>query len=146
MTTIAYANGILASDSRSTCGDTIFDDNVNKLERVKDGWVGCCGINADIDKLVEHLIVPKDEAIVGLLNAHGILMQDNGKSYAISCSEGAYYKTLITSNCWAVGSGAPYALASMRGGASAIDAVKMAIKCDINSGGKVKSVKRGQKK
>lgn len=146
MTTVALKDGILASDSRSTVGGVIFDDNIRKLYRVKDGWVGCSGANADIEKLVDHLITPKDESMLGELIAYGILMQDDGKSYLLGTNDGCYYRTLIPSNCWAIGSGADFAIASMRGGSSATDAVKMAIQCDIHSGGIVQSVKRGQKK
>ena len=146
MTTIAQKDGVMAADSRSTCGDVIFDDNVKKLIRVKDGWVGCAGVNSDIEKLVEHLTTPKDEATLVKLEVVGILMQDDGKDYLLSTSEGCYYKTLITSGCWAIGSGAPYALSQMRSGASAVTSVQVAIECDIYSGGKVQSIKRGQKK
>jgi ATP-dependent protease HslVU (ClpYQ) peptidase subunit len=40
----------------------------------------------------------------------------------------------------AIGSGAPFALAAMEGGASAVKAVKVAIKIDVWSGGRIRSL------
>lgn len=146
MTTICYKENVLASDSLTTCGDIVFDNDVKKLVRVKIGWIGCCGETDAAEKLAMYLNGQGDESTTHNINVKAILMQDNGDTYYIASRGDTLHRSRVTSDCWAIGSGYEIALGAMSSGLSAIEAVKVAIERDIYSGGKIQSVKRGQKK
>ncbi|MNJ79145.1 hypothetical protein D3C77_770710 [compost metagenome] len=56
---------------------------------------------------------------------------------------GIWRQELDPANPDAIGSGAPYALAAMDMGASAEDAVRAAMKRDIYTGGKIRTLRIG---
>jgi ATP-dependent protease HslVU (ClpYQ) peptidase subunit len=137
MTTLAYRDGALATDSRVTAGDMIVSDRRKKVHRLRDGsivaWSGSVQqaellLRAMRKKGVQS---PKLTEIAALhLRADGSLWEYEGEAWVKQ--DPGYYAT---------GSGSPYAFAAMDAGASAKDAVRIAIKRDANSGGKVQSLK-----
>lgn len=140
MTTIAYRDGELATDSRITAGDMIVSDKRTKVHRLRDGslmaWAGSV---QDAELLLQAMRRtakpaekhPKLEDISALhLRTDGTLWEYEGEAWVKQ--DLGYYAT---------GSGSPYAFAAMDAGASAKDAVRIAIKRDANSGGRVQSLK-----
>jgi ATP-dependent protease HslVU (ClpYQ) peptidase subunit len=137
MTTLAYRDGELATDSRVTAGDMIVSDRRRKVHRLRDGsvvaWSGSVQqaellLQAMRKKGMKH---PKLDEISALhLKTDGTLWEYEGEAWVKQ--DPGYYAT---------GSGSPYAFAAMDAGASAKDAVRIAIKRDANSGGKVQSLK-----
>lgn len=138
MTTIACKSGELATDSRITHGDMIVSDRRTKVHRLRDGsLVAWAGSVQDAELLLRAMRKtsrdphPKLEAISALhLRLDGSLYEYEGEAWVKQ--DPGYYAT---------GSGAPYALAAMDAGASAREAVRIAIKRDVNSGGRVQSLK-----
>jgi ATP-dependent protease HslVU (ClpYQ) peptidase subunit len=56
MTTIAYRDGILAADGRTTYGDTIFTDNSRKIHRLSDGALfALCGDVSYVQPMLDAL-------------------------------------------------------------------------------------------
>lgn len=137
MTTLAYRDGELATDSRVTAGDMIVSDRRRKVHRLRDGsvvaWSGSVQqaellLQAMRKKGAEH---PKLDEISALhLKTDGTLWEYEGEAWVKQ--DPGYYAT---------GSGSPYAFAAMDAGASAREAVRIAIKRDAKSGGKVQSLK-----
>lgn len=70
------------------------------------------------------------------------LAVDKGKVYQVAIDDNKMHKFEIDmSKCFAIGSGRDHAYTAMDLGCSAVDAVKMAIKRDMCTGGKVRSFK-----
>lgn len=149
MTTIVYRDGVMAGDGRETMQNDedsswfkLRDDCV-KVFKLKSGHLfGAAHGSEDIDRLhaalVKNLPPPKLEDVAGL-------MVD--KQRKILLYEGNIWQH-IKMPYYAVGSGSIIAFAAMDMGATAIEAVKVAIKRDIWSGGKITSVRmteRGHK-
>lgn len=136
MTTIAYKDGELAADSRITAGDTIITDGRKKVHRLRDGSiVAWAGSLQDAMRLLTSMrkghVAPKLDEIEALhVHTDGSVWEYEGH---------VWVKQQVNEHC-AVGSGTPYALAAMDAGASAREAVKIAVKRDINSGGRVQSL------
>jgi ATP-dependent protease HslVU (ClpYQ) peptidase subunit len=138
MTTLAYRDGELACDSRVTAGDMIVSDKRRKVHRLRDGSiVAWSGSVQDAELLLQAMrktakvTHPKLQEISALhLRTDGSLWEYEGEAWVKQ--DPGYYAT---------GSGSPYAFAAMDAGASAREAIRIAIKRDANSGGKVQSLK-----
>jgi 20S proteasome alpha/beta subunit len=136
MTTIAYRDGELAADSRVTDGDMIVSDARKKVHRLKDGSVvAWSGSVQDAERLLRAMRksapTPQLEEISALhLRTDGSLWEYEGEAWVKQ--DPGYFAT---------GSGSPYAFAAMDAGASAKEAVRIAIKRDAGSGGRVQSLK-----
>lgn len=138
MTTLAYRDGELATDSRVTQGDMIVSDRRRKVHRLRDGSiVAWSGSVQQAELLLEAMRKkakvksPKLDEIAALhLRTDGTLWEYEGEAWVKQ--DPGYYAT---------GSGSPYAFAAMDAGASAKDAVRIALKRDAGSGGRVQSLK-----
>lgn len=127
MTTIAWDGKTLASDSQMT-GSYIEQKNVSKIIRKGGDYYGIAGrlsegksfVEGEIDKL-------SDETELLIVNAKGKCVWKGRHA-----SEPMPDKT-------AIGSGANFAMGAMLAGASAVEAVKIASKLDISTGGKIQS-------
>jgi 20S proteasome alpha/beta subunit len=135
MTTIAYKDGVIAYDSRETAGTTIIDDECNKHSRQGEVDFFLAGCTADFDKFYyayQGGEVDADMHIVGLAVEGGDVW------YVAYNQKDNFWKTkVLQGKVFACGSGSSHALTAMDMGATAADAVRMAIKRDSCSGGKV---------
>lgn len=139
MTTIVYRDGTLAGDSRVTVNDMIDTDKKTKVHRLRDGRLyGWAGGVEDAERL--HIALRKGTEPPRLECISALLIDTDG---TIQLYEGNIWIEQKGEPYYAVGSGAPYALGAMDAGADAIAAAKIASKRDVNSGGKVRSVKLG---
>jgi hypothetical protein len=152
MTTIAYADGILAVDSRMTAGHTVITDRAQKLFNLQsefDGveyqgdellWMAFAGHSDEKGLLLEKL-----ESCQLFNNKHekkwegsyGIIL---GEQYVYTLRAEGERVTLIRFSLedrLTEGSGADFARAGLEMGLGAIKAVKLAIKLDSASGGEV---------
>jgi 20S proteasome alpha/beta subunit len=137
MTTIAYKDGIIATDSRQTRSGAVVTDNCLKCEVVDGVVFFLSGAVCDEKALIAAYFGTKSEVPV---ETSGFVV-DKGKLMMVGHSDetGIWKLDLDPENPDAIGSGSAYALAAMDMGASAEDAVKVAIKRDIYSGGMVKT-------
>lgn len=150
MTTVCLKDGVMASDGQSTIGDMITDLNVQKVFNINNCLVGFAGrMTSGLEFLdwfeewsTAHLVqaempdvnimIPKDfedEEFTALVlwSDGSVAVYEGGKrTYEVDPSNGV-----------AIGSGACYALAAMDAGASAEEAVRIAIGRDVFSGGEV---------
>ncbi len=137
MTTIAYKDGIIAYDSRSVRGGTITNDDFDKCTIIKGVRFFLIGSVSDHDNLTgayfgEEASKSNATAFVVDNGLYLIGIDDNGLFWKQSLKQ---YKT------YSDGSGCDHALTAMDCGLSAKQAVKMAIKRDWGSGGKVRTFK-----
>lgn len=137
MTTVAFKDGIMSCDGQSTLGDMTFFKSVNKIFKHKDHVYGLCGsVNEMLilkDCILNNRIPPEE------LDVSGLLMTKK-KNYFISVTCGRIVKDPSVGSLAAVGSGGGFALAAMKAGASAKEAVKIACELDVYSGGRVREV------
>jgi ATP-dependent protease HslVU (ClpYQ) peptidase subunit len=137
MTTLAYRDGELATDSRITSGDMIISDTRKKVHRLRDGSILAWSGSVQQAELLLRAMrktgtkIPKLDDISALhLRTDGTLWEYEGEAWVKQ--DPGYYAT---------GSGSAYAFAAMDAGASAKEAVRIAIKRDAASGGRVQSLK-----
>lgn len=139
MTTIAYKDGVIAYDSRFTCGDVIEDDDADKkIER--DGKVfflsGSC---SDWEYLIDSYINGK--AVKEKVDAR-CLVVESGQIYSAAVDDNGFWKCIERpGNPMAIGSGKNFALAFMDTGMSAEEAVRATCKRDIYTGGTIRTFK-----
>lgn len=135
MTTICYRAGILASDSRLTLKSNITTDKCKKIWRLSDGTLfGASGDNEGGLALLAALrrgmeLGPKSDRefhAVRIIPPKGQIFTTEGLTWS------RWPETFV-----AIGSGGKYARAAMMAGATAIEAVKIAIQSDVYSGGRV---------
>ena len=131
MTTIAVKGKVMACDSRLAVGDRHYICN-DKVVRIGDALVGAAGTANDIAKFITWFEdkgeMPKVEDIDALvLDARGLW------HYVNDC-----YGTRVIGGCWASGTGGQAAHAAMLCGKTPEEAIRIAMKCDINTGGPVR--------
>lgn len=141
LTTIAYKNNIIAYDSRLTRGDLILSDNHDKMIVRGNIHFWGTGNTTDIDKLIDAYFSPGN--IQPPVEAN-VLVLDNGELYQLGFDPDSnppeFWKSkLDMNNCDAFGTGQLYAFTAMDMGASAKEAVEMAAKRDIFTGGEVRT-------
>lgn len=136
MTTIAYDGITLAVDSQLTSNTLVFG-NVNKIMKLRDGcyfvgageWEGCCAIALWLNG-GEKPTIKEEESVLGVLIEKGkVPFEITG---ALS-----FYPMCIP---WAGGSGQQIAMTAMKCGKTAKEAVQLACKLDIYTGGRVRTV------
>lgn len=135
MTTIAFRDGVMACDTRMTGG---FISVVrSKIVTGHDTLVGFCGDPIAAWPSAMYLAGElqdrppgsgKDEVLFLLYRSSGLYLVDS-ELRELPLTGNKYY---------AIGSGEQAAMVAMHMGATAAEAVKMAIKVDENSGGRVK--------
>jgi len=137
MTTIAYRDGIVATDTLSVSDGIVVDHAYEKCI-VRDGVMFfMTGGTSDHDKLVEEYLSPTGRDTG---NAAAIVA-DNGKILIIGGEEGGkgiFKCPNKRENYISIGSGERFAISAMDHGKSAKEAVEYAMKRDIYTGGEVK--------
>lgn len=138
MTTIAYKEGVIAYDTRQTRSGTIVSDDCSKCQVVDGVSFFLSGAVCDERALIAtYFGTPSSTPI----ECSGYVF-DGGKLMLVGHDDktGIWRQELDPANPDAIGSGSAYALAAMDMGASAEEAVRAAMKRDIYTGGKVKTV------
>lgn len=137
MTTIAYKDGIIAYDGRVTRGNQITYDDFDKcLERDGVKFI-CSGANADFESLMD--------AYFGLettnIDASALIVADGIVWCGARDDTSGFWKFEVQPDRpYAIGSGSGHALTAMDMGASAYQAVEMAMKRDSCTGGKIRTL------
>jgi ATP-dependent protease HslVU (ClpYQ) peptidase subunit len=135
MTTLAYKDGVLASDSLTTNGDTKNGDT-QKVFKLPDGrLIGICG-SVENGLVLVQALKGGAEKPPKLADVEALLVDTNGSVYRY---EGKLFRKLRTKYI-AGGSGMDYALSALWMGADAVKAVRAGIYFDKNSGGRVQKV------
>ncbi len=138
MTTIAYRHGELAGDTMITEGDTIVSRRTRKVFKLRDGRLFASSGNSEGgDILLKSLREGKDSPNINGICA--LLVGTDGNVYVY---EGKLW-VRHSSDYYAIGNGASYAMGAMAHGATAKEAVKIGIRLDTHSGGRVQVVKLG---
>ncbi|MDD2046117.1 proteasome subunit beta [Pseudomonas putida] len=139
MTTIAYKDGVIAYDSRQTRNSAIVSDDAPKCQVVDGVSFFLSGAVCD-EKALIAAYFGTPSAVPVECSGYAV---DDGKLMLVGHDDktGIWRQDLDPTNPDAIGSGAPYALAAMDMGASAEDAVRAAMKRDIYTGGKIRTIR-----
>lgn len=129
MTTITWDGKTLASDSQVSC-EYIRQGGVKKIINKKGKSYGWTGSQTTCEKFLEtgSGLAPND-VVFEIDQKSGKCLEHYDDGYTVSKPPAA------------IGSGKVAAMGAMLHGATAVEAVKIAIKLDPNSGGRVQSVK-----
>jgi len=133
MTTIAYKDGIIAYDSRLTHGDIIKTDTANKKYDINGVSFFCSGSPSDIPQFVNWWFTGENPDDISL----SAFVYDGKLWQAGTNNTDGPWKTILDVP-YAIGSGMDFAIGAMDMGASAKEAVQVASKRDIYTGGKIK--------
>lgn len=135
MTTIVYRDGVMAADTRLVLGSLICPGGIHKIAKTKKGaLVGCAG-SADNShaflawadgKRTED--PPKDD------DADGLIVEPDG---SILMYDGNGIFPVVNAPFAACGSGARVAVGAMAMGATALEAMRIAMRCDVYTGGDI---------
>lgn len=137
MTTIATDGKLMAGDGRSTRGDSISGGDRKKVFQLRDGSIiGIAGRTRDAElaarKFIENPDSPEnvrgDYTVVRLYPNGQVWVYEDNTSVAIKVKPP-----------YAIGSGWTTALGALLAGANAAEAVKIASKVDVHTGGKITS-------
>jgi ATP-dependent HslUV protease subunit HslV len=139
MTTIAYRDGMLAADTLITCGDSR-DGFAAKIVKVDGMLCGASGSAIHGQAFVAWLKKGRegDCPLLGLGEkdrTNGIMVSPDGKLRM--WSDTGFWDFEPHGGYYAIGSGCEYATGAMAMGATAEQAVRVAIKHDVRSGGDV---------
>ena len=135
MTTIAWDGYTLAADSQTSNSGSTWR-HANKVRKVRDGYVACCGDILQIAKFIAWYEGGCD-GDVGELDEFTALMV---RKERLTIWEGPQEIEANQDEKLAVGSGWVWAAAAMDFGKSAVDAVEYACTRDNCTGGQVNSV------
>lgn len=150
MTTIAYKDGVLAADTRSSIGDSLLGDLVKIVRRPDGHLAGAAGSAAYLSAFHRWFLAGENgdpphagEAKDWLDRGIIIIFRPNGDVEVFE-PEGSH---LTHAPYFAIGSGRPEALGAMFAGGDAVTAVRAAIEHDAHTAGDivVLSHKRGAK-
>lgn len=138
MTTIAYKDGILAYDSRTTRGDIIISDATEKGKWVDHHFFVMTGAVSDFPRFIDIFFGKGGE--IKDCDVHGLIVTPKKELLycGIDKDTGIWKQILDKAVSCAIGSGSTFAFTAMDCGKSAKGAVKMAIKRDCHSGGIVR--------
>lgn len=151
MTTIAWDGKTLASDGQSQVGNMIISTDKQKIfHHPYDEWringdvikaIGISGDTSCIDEVIAKLrsgITYKTE-FTSVVDFCLIGVTGNGCAYGLSKDKDDVLPSIFkVGDMFTIGSGDVYAMAAMKSGKTAVEAVEVAISLDVYSGGKVR--------
>lgn len=150
MTTIAVKDGIMVGDGRCSLGSTVIKDDMVKVFWINNHLMGGAGRARSISTFAQWLQKHTDYTIVNqevgdLVDLIPPVLQDDEEFTALVLTpdkQVLMYDGNVALNLGhdvpaSIGSGSVFAIAAMDASASAEDAVKIAMKRDVYSGGEI---------
>lgn len=150
MTTIAVKDGIMVGDGRCSLGSTVIKDDMVKVFWINNHLMGGAGRARSISTFAQWLQKHTDYTIINqevgdLVDLIPPVLQDDEEFTALVLTpdkQVLMYDGNVALNLGqdvpaSIGSGSVFALAAMDAGASAEEAVKIAMKRDVYSGGEI---------
>ena len=124
-------------------GGTKVPEVSRKVSRLRTGQLFGSSGHDDAGRILRESLLQEDPTPPRLKGVTGLRIDPDG---SIWCYEGLRWSPVIGTEFAAIGSGADYAIAALHMGASAKEAVRIAAKCNIHTGGRIFTVSLEQKK
>ena len=140
MTTIAYKDGVIAYDSRSTSGELIRSDNTDKHKCIDGVHFFYAGMTCHEEQFYDMYLGKQDQKTAIEDSPSAIVVHDGKVLCAGADGDGLFTQPIIE-ECYVIGSGTPFAYGALDMGADAVTAVKMAAKRDCGTGGRIRTFK-----
>jgi ATP-dependent protease HslVU (ClpYQ) peptidase subunit len=138
MTIIAYKDGIVASDSRSTSGSTVMYTNKNK-SRIINGYTFWFAGEADVEDELAAWVFDPQKNVEDNADVEALVWDGEDLWWAIKERRRAPTIGLLDKQfSFAMGSGRDLAWGAMDAGASAKEAAEIAAARNIYCGGKIR--------
>lgn len=139
MTTIAYKDGVIAYDSRCSAGPEIIDDDFDKHIKREDIDYFISGSTSEIEDYIKaHTGKDVKKGVAG-----SWFSVESGSVFrcGVNDEDGFFKMEIDKSKHYVIGSGGDHAITAMDLGLPAKDAVKMAVKRDAGTGGRIRTFK-----
>lgn len=138
MTVIACKNNIMAADSAIWCGNLMVA-NRNKIIRLPDGSLFGCGGHTPVIRMAQEWLLninksPKPTRVLKDYELDGLLLRPDGSIWHLNCEWDLYDMTVSIA---AAGSHNEFVMGAMYAGATAEQAVKLAVQHGDSAGGPV---------
>lgn len=141
MTTVAFKGGILAGDTLA-CSQNLSHQVVTKIWRHDDWLFGGAGTYGSVLAVYEWLKTGEGKPdLSGEDSIDAMQIKPHGRGYRIIAWDATLKPFDIVEPFWAVGSGSHLAIGAMEKKASAMEAVKIAMKYDPATGGRIRTLK-----
>lgn len=138
MTAIAYRDGIIAADTNA-CTDDIVVGQLHKIAKRGDAIAGATGTSIAVDSFLRSFMARTDKDFrledKDAEDFQGIIVEQNGTIWNVEASG----KHPITAPFFALGAARGILIGAMAAGASAEEAVRIAIQYDCLCGGEVET-------
>lgn len=133
MTTIAFDGKILSAEGREVVDNLIVSDKVRKLHYVEGGqfYLAVAGVTNDIPVYEEFFRTGQKPSDEYKFDSEVIIIDSTGHAMYGTCLNDMTEMDIP----FAIGSGGDIAIGAMLAGADAVEAVKIACKKDVYSGG-----------
>lgn len=140
MTTIAYRDGVIAADSL-VCAGPMRAGSVTKVGRSASGHLGGAAGSMDNAAAFVAWLMSGAEGELPPRSADfdGLLVNPSGDVFYVGEKGGP---VAVSGPFFAIGSGERFAVAAMEMGATAMRAVEVAVKYDVNSAAPIISLSR----
>lgn len=148
MTVVVYRDGVIASDTLSTYGGTLFTE-VQKIGKTAGGYlIGLCGGTIQCANIIRTAsALDKNHSFEALVktfsgdgDSFGMIVDPEGTIFTWG-KDGA---ARCFSHWLSVGSGSDFAIGALSMGANSVEAVKIAKKYSTTCGGRVISYQLGK--
>lgn len=142
MTTIAYKDGVIAYDSRTSAGSVITNDNAEKHYERDGIHFFMCGSLCDYDAFFSVFSGAKTDYSPDV----SCLAVIDGRVYVCShdSEKGVWKSPIDMAQSYAIGSGSEFAWGAMDCGATAAQAIRIAMKRDSGTGGQIRTFEIGK--
>ena len=146
MTVVAYRDGVMASDSRATSGKNYIEtDKMPKMFRFSDGSiVGFAGevlAWQEMARMFRESISKGDFTLPRLKRVTALFVSPKKTIFQFDGNNWERLtKRIYPHQYYSIGSGATIAMSAMDAGASAVEAVRIAIRRDAYCGGKIRTL------
>jgi len=142
MTTIVYKDGVIACDSRQTEYDRIINDSANKIEIYRDAIFVFAGNVDTIQECVKYFFDEISSFTRNSGTCSGLCYYNTDLIKLGYNEDNGYWQQIWDKNVpYTLGSGRDHAMTAIDLGCSPKEAVKMAMKRDSSSGGRIREIK-----
>lgn len=137
MTTIAFKDGIIAVDGMACCGDVVYDLNANKFYE-RNGTLFWLSSQSNEEEFIDAFIGGNKVSVDGI--CCGFVRLPSGQLMCAVTHEenGVVSWKHDTDMPWAYGCGDQFAIGAMDAGASAEEAIHVASKRSVGTGGTIR--------